>query len=117
MAMNRIEKACQKKGMRMTEQRRVIAQVIADSDDHPDVEELYKRAVQVDAGISIADTPPDEGVKDPPAKGHLDRLAPSRPVRSRDRRVVRYDRTRLAPPAQTAETRQLPTDAPSHSRP
>ena len=52
--MNRIEKACQQKGMRMTEQRRVIAQVIADSDDHPDVEELHRRAVKVDEGISIA---------------------------------------------------------------
>jgi Fur family ferric uptake transcriptional regulator len=38
--MNRIEQACQDRGMRMTEQRRVIAQVIAESVDHPDVEEL-----------------------------------------------------------------------------
>lgn len=52
--MNRIEKACQKRGMRMTGQRRTIAQVIAGSDDHPDVEELHRRAAAVDSGISIA---------------------------------------------------------------
>ncbi len=52
--MNRIEKACQDKGMRMTEQRRIIAQVIAGSDDHPDVEELHRRAAAVDERISIA---------------------------------------------------------------
>ena len=52
--MNRIEKACQKRGMRMTGQRRTIAQVIAGSDDHPDVEELHRRASAVDSGISIA---------------------------------------------------------------
>lgn len=52
--MNRIERACQKRGMRMTGQRRTIAQVIAESDDHPDVEELHRRAAAVDSGISIA---------------------------------------------------------------
>jgi Fur family ferric uptake transcriptional regulator len=52
--MNRIEQACQDRGMRMTEQRRVIAQVIAESVDHPDVEELYRRAASVDNRISIA---------------------------------------------------------------
>ena len=52
--MNRIEKACQDKGMRMTEQRRVIAQIIAASDDHPDVEEMHRRAAAVDDRISIA---------------------------------------------------------------
>lgn len=52
--MNRIEKACQDKGMRMTDQRRVIAQIIAESDDHPDVEEMHRRAVAVDDRISIA---------------------------------------------------------------
>ena len=52
--MNRIEQACQDRGMRMTEQRRIIAQVIADSVDHPDVEELYRRAAAVDNRISIA---------------------------------------------------------------
>lgn len=40
--------------MRMTEQRRVIAQVIADSEGHPDVEELYRRASAIDSRISIA---------------------------------------------------------------
>lgn len=42
------------KGLRMTHPRRVIAQVLEDSDDHPDVEELYNRASAVDSGISIA---------------------------------------------------------------
>lgn len=45
---------CESKGLRMTEQRRVIASVLQDSDDHPDVEELYARASAVDARISIA---------------------------------------------------------------
>ena len=49
-----IEALCVSKGMRMTEQRRVIARVLADSDDHPDVEELYRRSHQVDPHISIA---------------------------------------------------------------
>ena len=42
------------KGLRMTGQRRVVAQVLQDSADHPDVEELYARALKIDAGISIA---------------------------------------------------------------
>ena len=45
---------CEAKGLRMTGQRRTIAQVLQQSDDHPDVEELYARASKVDAGISIA---------------------------------------------------------------
>ncbi|MBO9444816.1 Fur family transcriptional regulator [Ruegeria sp. R14_0] len=45
---------CEAKGLRMTGQRRTIAQVLQQSDDHPDVEELYARASDVDAGISIA---------------------------------------------------------------
>lgn len=45
---------CENKGLRMTGQRRVIAQVLQDSADHPDVEELYARAQAVDPGISIA---------------------------------------------------------------
>ena len=49
-----IEELCIAKGMRMTEQRRVIAQVIAAAGDHPDVEELYRRASAVDANISIS---------------------------------------------------------------
>ncbi|HYV71357.1 MAG TPA: Fur family transcriptional regulator [Pseudolabrys sp.] len=49
-----IESLCAAKGMRMTEQRRVIARVLANSDDHPDVEELYRRCVKVDDRISIS---------------------------------------------------------------
>ena len=45
---------CEAKGLRMTGQRRTIAHVLQDSDDHPDVEELYARASAIDAGISIA---------------------------------------------------------------
>ena len=45
---------CEAQGLRMTGQRRVIAQVLEESDDHPDVEELYARASGIDAGISIA---------------------------------------------------------------
>ena len=51
---NAIEELCIAKGMRMTEQRRIIARVIASADDHPDVEELYRRASAVDANISIS---------------------------------------------------------------
>jgi Fur family ferric uptake transcriptional regulator len=49
-----LEMQCTAKGMRMTEQRRVIAQVIESADDHPDVEELYRRAAAVDARISLS---------------------------------------------------------------
>ena len=49
-----IEALCAAKGMRMTEQRRVIARVLAESDDHPDVEELYRRCAKVDDRISIS---------------------------------------------------------------
>ncbi len=52
--MDRIEKLCVAKGMRMTEQRKVIARVLSTSKDHPDVEELHRRAVAVDPNISIA---------------------------------------------------------------
>ncbi len=45
---------CEAKGLRMTGQRRVIARVLQESEDHPDVEELYSRASAVDSGISIA---------------------------------------------------------------
>ncbi len=51
---DRIEKLCMEKGMRMTEQRRVIARVLSTSSDHPDVEELHRRAHAVDPHISIA---------------------------------------------------------------
>ena len=49
-----IEARCAQKGLRMTEQRRIIARVLEGSDDHPDVEELYARASAVDPKISIA---------------------------------------------------------------
>jgi Fur family transcriptional regulator, ferric uptake regulator len=51
---DRIEQLCIEKGMRMTEQRRVIARVLSDAHDHPDVEELHRRAHAVDPHISIA---------------------------------------------------------------
>ena len=49
-----LETACIDKGMRMTEQRRTIARVLETSDDHPDVEELYRRAAALDPNISIS---------------------------------------------------------------
>ena len=52
--MDRIEKLCAERGMRMTEQRRVIARVLGESHDHPNVEELYRRASAQDPHISIA---------------------------------------------------------------
>ena len=52
--MTRIEKLCVDKGLRMTEQRRVIARVLSDAADHPDAEELYRRASGLDPHISIA---------------------------------------------------------------
>jgi Fur family ferric uptake transcriptional regulator len=52
--VDRIEKLCVEKGMRMTDQRRVVARVLSNAKDHPDVEELYRRAHTVDPHISIA---------------------------------------------------------------
>jgi Fur family ferric uptake transcriptional regulator len=52
--LDRIEKLCADKGLRMTDQRRVIARVLSAATDHPDVEELYRRAAAVDDNISIA---------------------------------------------------------------
>ena len=52
--MDRIEKLCAERGMRMTEQRRVVARVLGQSQDHPDVEELHRRAHAIDPHISIA---------------------------------------------------------------
>jgi Fur family ferric uptake transcriptional regulator len=52
--LDRIENLCIAKGMRMTDQRRVIARVLSDAQDHPDVEELYRRAHAADPRISIA---------------------------------------------------------------
>jgi Fur family ferric uptake transcriptional regulator len=49
-----IEALCAQRGLRITEQRRVIARVLSDSQDHPDVDHLHERAVAIDPGISIA---------------------------------------------------------------
>ncbi|WP_279012513.1 Fur family transcriptional regulator [Zymomonas mobilis] len=49
-----IETLCAQKGLRITGQRRVIAQVLSEAEDHPDVESLYERASAIDSGISIA---------------------------------------------------------------
>jgi len=54
MPENKIERLCIEKGMKMTEQRRVIARVLSSADDHPDVEEVHRRASAKDARISIA---------------------------------------------------------------
>ena len=51
---NRIERLCIEKGLKMTGQRRVIAQVLSESEDHPDVELLHQRATERDPRISIA---------------------------------------------------------------
>jgi Fur family ferric uptake transcriptional regulator len=53
-SLDRIEKLCIEKGMRMTDQRRIVARVLSSAHDHPDVEELYRRAHAVDPHISIA---------------------------------------------------------------
>ena len=52
--LSRIEILCESKGLKMTEQRRIIAQVLSDSEDHPDVEMVYRRASEIDPKISIA---------------------------------------------------------------
>jgi Fur family ferric uptake transcriptional regulator len=49
-----IEALCNERGLRITDQRRVIARVISDATDHPDVEELYRRSSAIDPKISIA---------------------------------------------------------------
>ena len=51
---SRIERLCVEKGMKMTGQRRIIARVLSDSTDHPDVEEVYRRSAEIDPHISIA---------------------------------------------------------------
>ena len=53
-ALSHIERLCRKKGLKMTGQRRVIARVLSESGDHPDVEALHRRATRVDPKISIA---------------------------------------------------------------
>ena len=49
-----IEKKCIKKGVKLTDQRKVIAKVMSESDDHPNVDALYKRVTKIDPKISIA---------------------------------------------------------------
>ena len=52
--MSRIEKLCVERGLKMTEQRRVIGRVLSEASDHPDVEEIYRRSAALDPKISIA---------------------------------------------------------------
>jgi len=52
--ISRIEQRCIDKGMKMTDQRRVIARVLSEAEDHPDVEEVYRRSTKIDPRISIA---------------------------------------------------------------
>jgi Fur family transcriptional regulator, ferric uptake regulator len=52
--ISRLEQLCLDKGLKMTEQRRVIARVLSESADHPDVEQVYRRATAIDPHISIA---------------------------------------------------------------
>ena len=49
-----IEQKCISKGVKLTDQRKIIAKIMGDSQDHPDVDELYKRASAIDKKISIA---------------------------------------------------------------
>jgi Fur family ferric uptake transcriptional regulator len=51
---SRIERLCADTGMRMTGQRRIIARVLSEADDHPDVEEVYRRASALDPRISLS---------------------------------------------------------------
>lgn len=51
---SRIEKLCRERDLRLTGQRRVVARVLSDSTDHPDVETVHRRAVRIDPGISMA---------------------------------------------------------------
>lgn len=53
-APSRLEQLCYQKGLKMTEQRRVISRVLSDATDHPDVEQVFRRASEIDANISIA---------------------------------------------------------------
>ena len=51
---SRIEQLCEAKGLKMTEQRRIIARVLSEAEDHPDVDMVYRRATEIDPRISIA---------------------------------------------------------------
>ena len=52
--MSKIEDKCEQKGVRLTDQRRLIAKVMSQSSDHPDVDELHKRISQIDKKVSVA---------------------------------------------------------------
>lgn len=52
--LSQLEQRCLEKGVKMTDQRRIVASVITEATDHPDVEELYRRAAALDTRISIA---------------------------------------------------------------
>ena len=51
---SKVERRCVQLGLKMTEQRRVIARVLSDSEDHPDVEEVHRRSAEIDPRISLA---------------------------------------------------------------
>lgn len=53
-SQSRLERLCAEKGMRMTAQRRVIARILSDAHDHPDVDEVYRRASRIDPRISLS---------------------------------------------------------------
>jgi Fur family ferric uptake transcriptional regulator len=53
-APSRLEQLCAERGLKMTSQRRIIARVLSDAHDHPDVEQVYRRAIEIDPHISIA---------------------------------------------------------------
>ena len=52
--ISRLERICAEKGMRMTEQRKIVARVLSEADDHPDVEEVYRRSSANDPHISLS---------------------------------------------------------------
>jgi Fur family ferric uptake transcriptional regulator len=52
--LTQLERLCEKKSLKMTDQRRIIARVISNAEDHPDVETVYRRATEIDPRISIA---------------------------------------------------------------
>ncbi|MBS0271066.1 MAG: transcriptional repressor [Proteobacteria bacterium] len=54
MKLSPLEKLCREKGLRMTEQRRIIVRVLSEAQDHPDVDEVYQRASKIDSKISLA---------------------------------------------------------------
>ena len=54
LAPSRLERLCLEKGLKMTDQRRIIARVLSEATDHPDVEQVYRRATALDSRISIA---------------------------------------------------------------